>query len=190
MYGTKILWISKPFPLADYTVCDNLFATLSSVVQQWSDCLYYCFFWFKIVSVKKSNKIIHFRLQSFLGFCEFRNHFSRWEVKSCSSVETESCPARDVSDCQYDLAPIQNQVPNFGAEIHGLELKTLSQPCAIKLIQDAMMHRFLVFPGQTSMTWQDQIRFTELMGEGNAFPETNSPNRKVTYLIKSETIIF
>ena len=45
-------------------------------------------------------------------------------------------------------------------------------------MQDAMMYRFLLFKGQESMTWQDQIRFTELMGEGSAFPDAISANRK------------
>ena len=42
-----------------------------------------------------------------------------------------------------------------------------------------MMYRFLLFPDQQSMTWNDQIRFTELMGDGNAFPDAKSPGRKV-----------
>ena len=28
------------------------------------------------------------------------------------------------------------------------------------------------------MTWQDEIRFTEIMGEGSAFPDATSANRK------------
>lgn len=40
------------------------------------------------------------------------------------------------------------------------------------------MHRFLVFHGQTQMQWQDEIDFTEKMGQGNAFPDALSANRK------------
>ena len=44
-----------------------------------------------------------------------------------------------------------------------------------------MMYRFLLFPGQDSMTWQDEVKFTEMMGEGNAFPDATSANRKVQF---------
>ena len=60
---------------------------------------------------------------------------------------------------------------------------SLSQSCANQLIQDAMMYRFLLFPGQDSMTWQDEVKFTEMMGEGNAFPDATSANRKVNFKI-------
>ena len=54
---------------------------------------------------------------------------------------------------------------------------SLSQKCADALIQEAMMHRFLVFTNQEPLTWQDQIHFTEIMGEGSAFPDATSANR-------------
>ena len=57
---------------------------------------------------------------------------------------------------------------------------SISQSCANQLIQDSMMYRFLLFPDQQSMTWKDQITFTELMGDGNAFPDAKSPGRKVS----------
>ena len=54
----------------------------------------------------------------------------------------------------------------------------MTQACANQLIQDAIMFRFLVFSGQTTMTWQDEIHFTEKMGDGEAFPDSKSANRK------------
>ena len=57
--------------------------------------------------------------------------------------------------------------------------RTLSQRCADKLIQDAIMFRFLIFPNQNSLSWQDEILLTEKFGEGKAFPEITSANRKV-----------
>ena len=56
--------------------------------------------------------------------------------------------------------------------------RSLTQACANQLIQDAIMFRFLVFSGQTTMTWQDEIHFTEKMGDGEAFPDSKSANRK------------
>ena len=58
-----------------------------------------------------------------------------------------------------------------------LFFSSLSQKCADALIQEAMMHRFLVFTNQEPLTWQDQIHFTEIMGEGSAFPDATSANR-------------
>ena len=40
------------------------------------------------------------------------------------------------------------------------------------------MYRFLVFTNQEPLTWQDQIHFTEMMGEGSAFPDATSAGRK------------
>ena len=54
----------------------------------------------------------------------------------------------------------------------------MTQACANQLIQDAIMFRFLLFSGQTTMTWQDEIHFTEKMGDGEAFPDSKSANRK------------
>ena len=56
--------------------------------------------------------------------------------------------------------------------------RSLTQACANQLIQDAIMFRFLLFSGQTTMTWQDEIHFTEKMGDGEAFPDSKSANRK------------
>ena len=54
--------------------------------------------------------------------------------------------------------------------------RSLTQACANQLIQDAIMFRFLVFSGQTTMTWQDEIHFTEKMGDSEAFPDSKSAN--------------
>ena len=57
--------------------------------------------------------------------------------------------------------------------------RNLTRSCADQLIQDAVMYRFLVFHDQDSMTWKDQIAFTESMGDGKAHMETTTINRKV-----------
>ena len=33
--------------------------------------------------------------------------------------------------------------------------RKLSQSCADQIIQDSIMYRFLVFPGQTKMSWKE-----------------------------------
>ena len=60
--------------------------------------------------------------------------------------------------------------------------RNLTRSCADQLIQDAVMYRFLVFHDQNSLTWKDQITFTESMGDGRAHMETKTINRKV-YLL-------
>lgn len=116
--------------------------------------------------------------------CQFHTRYKKW-LKSEPHLLTTSCNGNtciaDDADpnCSYDIQPLSHH-QNFGAQITGLNLKQLSQTCADKLIQDAFMFRFLLFPNQLELSWQDEINFTEKMGEGQAFPETTSANRKVS----------
>ena len=112
--------------------------------------------------------------------CQFHTRYKKW-LKSEPHHLTMSCNDNTCiadPDCSYDIQPLSHH-QNFGAQITGLNLKHLSQACADKLIQDALMFRFLLFPNQLELSWQDEINFTEKMGEGQAFPETTSANRKV-----------
>ena len=54
------------------------------------------------------------------------------------------CHRKDKSDCDYELVPLRDD--NFGARITGLKLGSLTQSCADKLIQEAMMYRYLIIP--------------------------------------------
>ena len=126
----------------------------------------------------------------------FQDTHSKWISEKNTIIcneEEEFCSATASGDgCQYEIKPIGER--KFGAKVTGvLSLGDLSPECADQLIQDAIMFRFLLFPGQTSMTWQDQIKFTESMGEGNAFPETTSAKRQVNLnlkVMKKKVIVF
>ena len=111
--------------------------------------------------------------------CQFHTRYKKWPkavdlTRTCNE-DMGTCTTDP--ECDYAIQGL-GQVPNFGAQITGLNLKTLSQACADKLIQDAFMFRFLIFPDQVDLSWEDEIAFTEKMGEGQAFPETTSANRK------------
>ena len=77
-----------------------------------------------------------------------------------------------VSSCEYVLQPVTK---TFGAEVVGISLMDIDNVCADRLKHEAFMYRFLLFRDQT-LTWQDQIRFTEQLGQ--PFVETSSINRK------------
>ncbi|KAH3777569.1 hypothetical protein DPMN_179016 [Dreissena polymorpha] len=63
----------------------------------------------------------------------------------------------------------------FGGLVDGVKIVELNQNCADQLKQEAFMFRFLLLREQ-NLTWQDQIRFTELLG--TPFMDALSPNRK------------
>ena len=110
---------------------------------------------------------------------QFYDRYRKWtktlQFKSCHE-KSETCVLSN--ECDYVIKPFGG---DFGAKIPDFNVKSLDQECADKLIQDAIMYRFLLFPGQNSLTWQDEINFTEKLGEGQAFPETSSANRKVNF---------
>ncbi|OWF45165.1 uncharacterized protein LOC110457383 [Mizuhopecten yessoensis] len=74
--------------------------------------------------------------------------------------------------CGYTLRPLTDV---FGAEVVDVDLSSLDSSCASALRQEAYMYKFLLFRDQ-DLSWQDQIRFTELMG--TPFMETAAVNRK------------
>lgn len=109
--------------------------------------------------------------------CQFYERYRKWiktsHFGSCDE-DKGTCVPND--ECHYAIEPFDG---DFGAKVTHFNTKALTQNCADKLIQDALMYRFLIIPGQNSLTWQDEINFTEKLGEGQAFPETTSANRKV-----------
>ena len=110
---------------------------------------------------------------------QFYEKYRKWtktsQFEPCNE-KSETCILSD--ECDYAIEPYDR---DFGAKIPDFNIKSLTQHCADKFIQDALMYRFLLFPGQNSLTWQDEINFTEKLGEGQAFPETTSANRKVHF---------
>ncbi|XP_033727523.1 uncharacterized protein LOC117316851 [Pecten maximus] len=78
----------------------------------------------------------------------------------------------DFPTCGYTLRPVTDV---FGAEVINVDLSSLDASCANALRQEAYMYKFLLFRDQ-DLSWQDQIRFTELFGR--PFEETSSVNRK------------
>ncbi|XP_060082270.1 uncharacterized protein LOC132561589 [Ylistrum balloti] len=76
------------------------------------------------------------------------------------------------STCGYTLQPLTDI---FGAEVMDINLSSLDESCARALRKEAYMYKFLLFRDQ-DLSWQDQIRFTELLG--TPFVETSAVNRK------------
>ncbi|XP_069106500.1 (S)-phenoxypropionate/alpha-ketoglutarate-dioxygenase-like [Argopecten irradians] len=102
-------------------------------------------------------------------------------AKDCSGPPTNAwvggekqeggCQA-DFPTCGYTLRPVTDV---FGAEVLNINLSSLDASCASALRQEAYMYKFLLFRDQ-DLSWQDQIRFTELLG--TPFVETSAVNRK------------
>ena len=79
--------------------------------------------------------------------------------------------AKSTASCQYDVIPLTAAA---GAEIRGINLVHLQEECADLIKQEAFMHRFLVFRGQ-SLPWNEQIRVTSLFG--TIVDDANNPHR-------------
>ena len=76
-----------------------------------------------------------------LSQSNFQYKDRRWLIEDhhVTCDDRDHCHTRDTSDCDYELVPLRDD--NFGARVTGLKLGSLTQSCADKLTQEAMMYR-------------------------------------------------
>ena len=72
---------------------------------------------------------------------QFQDTDRRWLFEGHHVIcdDRDHCHRREASDCDYELVALRDD--NFGARVTGLKLGSLTQSCADKLTQEAMMYR-------------------------------------------------